>query len=127
MFFISGAAFGIGAIAGITVFWVSTLLHRLNIDDPLDAFAVHYGGGVVGVLMTPVFMIDGVIASVSCKDQEAAWVADHPTWDVANFSCDLYEYKVFAWNLCGLVVITLWAGSLSLAVFMILKVTNFLR
>ena len=79
MFFISGAAFGIGAIAGITVFWVSTLLHRLNIDDPLDAFAVHYGGGVVGVLMTPVFMIDGVIASVSCKDQEAAWVADHPT------------------------------------------------
>lgn len=39
----TGAAFGIGAIAGLTLFWVSTVLKKLQVDDPLDAFAVHYG------------------------------------------------------------------------------------
>ena len=39
----TGAAFGIGAIAGMTLYWVSAVLKKLHIDDPLDAFAVHYG------------------------------------------------------------------------------------
>ena len=39
----TGAAFGIGAIAGLTLFWVSTVLKKFQVDDPLDAFAVHYG------------------------------------------------------------------------------------
>ena len=63
-----GAAFGIGGMAGITLWWVSLLLKRLGVDDPLDAFAVHYGGGVVGVLATPVFMTGGVVDSVLCKE-----------------------------------------------------------
>ena len=42
------AAVGIGAIAGFTTWWITELIDRLKIDDPLSAFAVHYGGGVVG-------------------------------------------------------------------------------
>lgn len=121
------AALGLGAIAGVTVWWISLILERFKIDDPLDAFAVHYGGGVVGVLMTPVFMMNGIVAFQGCGDQEAKYVADYPTADVANFSCDYFEFKVFAWNLVGLLVITLWAGSLSLGIFFALRVTNLLR
>ena len=63
-----GAAFGIGGIPGITLWWISIILKKLKIDDPLNAFGVHYGGGLVGILMTPVFMPLGVINSVLCKE-----------------------------------------------------------
>merc|ERR1712048_999938 len=121
-----GAAFGIGGMAGITLWWTSLLLKKFGVDDPLDAFAVHYGGGLVGVLATPVFMPGGVIDHVHCKDQEAKYIADYG--DAATgFACDHFEYKVWAWNLCGLVAITVWAGGLSLGVFLLLKVLNLLR
>ena len=118
----------------------------------LDAFAVHYGGGVCGVLLTPVFMINGVIAHVPCDEQEADYVTqmgymiDFSTgipcasfgasndplsncnqFDPEAFQCDYFEYKTFAWNLCGLVVITCWAGLLSGALFFILRLTKLLR
>lgn len=139
-----GAAIGIGAMGGITLWWVSMLLKNLGVDDPLDAFAVHYGGGVVGVLATPVFMTGGIVDSVLCKDQRANYVATLERTAANNpllantgcfadadlegcFACDRFEYKVFAWNLAGLLAITLWAGGLSLAMFQILKAIGFLR
>ena len=42
-----------------------------KIDDPLDAFAVHYGGGLCGVLLTPVFMKNGVVNWKNCETQLA--------------------------------------------------------
>ena len=123
----------ISGMAGITLWWVSLLLKKLKIDDPLDAFAVHYGGGVVGVLATPVFMSGGVVDSILCKDQKAEYEAKGYTGDCADsgfdgcFSCDHFEYKVWAWNLCGLVAITAWAGGLSLLMFQILNLTGLLR
>ena len=36
------------------------LLFRLQLDDPLDAVAVHGGGGLVGLLAVPVFMQVGL-------------------------------------------------------------------
>jgi len=140
-----GTAIGIGAMGGITLWWVSLLLKNLGVDDPLDAFAVHYGGGVVGVLATPVFMTGGIVDSVLCKDQRDAYIvtlatyaANNPLVDTTGgcfadpdaegcFSCDRFEYKVFAWNLAGLLAITLWAGGLSLAMFQILKAVGLLR
>ena len=46
-----GGAFGIGALSGVTLWWMSYCVQLLGIDDPLDAFAVHYGGGICGVLI----------------------------------------------------------------------------
>ena len=46
-----GGAFGIGALSGITLWWMSYCVQLAGIDDPLDAFAVHYGGGICGVLI----------------------------------------------------------------------------
>ena len=45
------------------------VLNKLKIDDPLDAFAVHYGGGFCGVLLTPIFMIGGIIDWTGCDSQ----------------------------------------------------------
>ena len=33
----------------------------MGIDDLLDAFPVHFGGGVVGLLMAPIFTYDGLV------------------------------------------------------------------
>ena len=114
------------------------VLRRMGVDDPLDAFAVHYGGGIVGVLATPVFMNGGIADSALCSAQLEDYVLAYPTDATGTacfadpmadgcFSCDRFEYKVFAWNLVGLLAITLWAGGLSLAMFILLKFFNLLR
>jgi len=36
------------------------LLLKYQIDDLLDAFPVHFGGGVIGILFAPMFMYDGI-------------------------------------------------------------------
>jgi len=40
------------------------ILERLEIDDPLTASPIHLGGGLVGILLTPVFKHDGVIGKI---------------------------------------------------------------
>jgi len=116
-----GTAFGIGACAGITMWWSSKLLKKLKIDDPLDAFAVHYGGGVVGLLMSPVFMEGGIVYFTSCEKQEAA--INNPV----DFECDYGPFYTFAWNLCGLVAITAWSGGLCAIMFALLNFLKLLR
>ena len=49
------AAVVIGAFAGPFMMICSSTVAKLGIDDPLDAFAVHAGGGAVGLIMTPFF------------------------------------------------------------------------
>ena len=49
-----GAAI-IGAFAGPFMMFCSWSVAKLKIDDPLDAFAVHAGGGSVGLILTPFF------------------------------------------------------------------------
>lgn len=128
-----GAAFGLGGMAGITLWYFGLVLKKLGIDDPLDAFAVHYGGGIVGVLATPVFMRGGIAYSKTCATQLEEYEAEGYTGLCADpeadgcFSCDRFEYKVFAWNFAGLLAITLWAGGLSLGMFMGLKYAGLLR
>ena len=62
------AAVIIGVVAGIICFVAATSLkHALGYDDSLDAFGVHGIGGIVGALLTGVFVskeISGVEGSV---------------------------------------------------------------
>ncbi len=52
---VSGAL-AIGAVAGVACFFaVSYFKQRVGIDDPLDVFALHGVGGLVGTALTPVF------------------------------------------------------------------------
>ena len=92
----------------------------------LDAFAVHYGGGVCGVLLTPIFMNGGIVHwAQRCNDEEAAFIADGGSSDA--FECSYYEYQVFAWNLIGLIAITLWSGGLTALLFYLLNLAGMLR
>ena len=45
----------IGVFAGPWMMFCSWTVAKLEIDDPLDAFAVHAGGGSVGLVLTPFF------------------------------------------------------------------------
>ena len=90
-----------------------------------DAFAVHYGGGVCGVLLTPIFMNGGIVHWIKCADQEEAFVAAGGLVDA--FECSYTEYQVFAWNLIGLIAITLWSSGLTALLFYILNVAGLLR
>lgn len=54
-------ALAIGIAAGVLCFWGATTLKRkLGYDDSLDAFGVHGIGGIVGALMTGIFVAEGL-------------------------------------------------------------------
>ncbi len=51
----------IGLVAGVVCFWGATSLKaKLGYDDSLDAFGVHGIGGIVGALLTGVFVAKGL-------------------------------------------------------------------
>lgn len=52
------AAVIIGMIGGVFYHVASNTVVKYEVDDPLDAFAVHYGGGYCGLLMVGLFDID---------------------------------------------------------------------
>nr|XP_054761819.1 putative ammonium transporter 1 [Lytechinus pictus] len=99
-----GAA-AIGSVAGITYILWSSAVIRLRIDDPLDAVAVHLGGGLWGVLATPIFMTDGILFDISNR---IPWLH-------------------FAWNLLGVIVIFTWTALLSFIMFGALRCLRILR
>jgi Amt family ammonium transporter len=51
----------VGLASGSLCFWGATSLkHKLGYDDSLDAFGVHGIGGIVGALLTGVFVSDSL-------------------------------------------------------------------
>lgn len=54
-------ALAIGLVSGVVCFWGATSLKaKLGYDDSLDAFGVHGIGGIVGALLTGVFVAKGL-------------------------------------------------------------------
>ena len=53
------AALVIGMIGGIAFYSWSLLLHKLGVDDAIDAVGVHLGAGLWGVIAKPLFMTRG--------------------------------------------------------------------
>ena len=74
-----------------------------TVDDPLDAVAVHMGGGMWGLIATPLFMQGGIVSGYP----EAV--------------------KVLIWNAVGLVTIIGWAGGFCFVMFGTLRVFKMLR
>ena len=51
----------IGVAAGACCFWASTILkYKCGYDDSLDVFGVHGVGGIVGALLTGIFVAEGL-------------------------------------------------------------------
>lgn len=100
------AAVIVGMIASQVYSGILKLMHRFRLDDPLDAVAVHVGGGVVGVLCEPFFHSnDGIF-----------WAGN-----------TLEPWKSLGAQCVGAIVIMVWSFVWGLLIFGILKFFKLLR
>ncbi|KAK7487828.1 hypothetical protein BaRGS_00020875 [Batillaria attramentaria] len=91
-----------GALAGMITSWY---VLKLKVDDPLDAVAVHFGGGTWGVIAVAFLNRDtGILLH---WNQESG--------------------LKLGWQLCGLAAIIAWTGVLSLLLFGVMKLLRILR
>ncbi|XP_063586235.1 putative ammonium transporter 1 [Penaeus indicus] len=90
-----------GVAAGLVFFVGHHLLLRLNVDDPLDAVAVHLGGGLWGLAAAALLQDGGLFYGGSAG--------------------------LLVWNLVGGLAIVGWSGGLSFLVFGALKRSGNLR
>ncbi|CAE8739766.1 unnamed protein product [Polarella glacialis] len=116
-----GSAFATGLIGAFVYQGASMLLVRLKIDDPVDASPVHMFCGIWGCLATVLFDWGKGF------DHFNGW---------SGFSCMAGDDgacltgiggKAIAANVVMIIVICLWAGSLSGATFFALRMTGALR
>nr|XP_053630022.1 putative ammonium transporter 1 [Cherax quadricarinatus] len=91
----------IGLVAGAVFLGIHFLLPKLRVDDPLDAVAVHMGGGLWGLVAVAIFQSDGLIYGGSGE--------------------------VLAWNIVGALAILGWSGGLCLILFGSLRQLDMLR
>jgi len=99
----------IGVFGGFAFVGVHEAMLKMKLDDPLDAVAVHGGGGVVGILMVPFFEYEnGILWSGSLDDPSAPW-------------------KQLGINIAGGLAIVVWSGFWCIVIFGILYATKLLR
>lgn len=98
-------AFLIGVIAAVVYTFFSYLLKRFQVDDPLDAFPVHGGCGMWGVLAAGIF----------------------PTTDDAAFGGYVKIHPQFGWQLAGLLAIAAWTSAMSFILFYMIDKTIGMR
>jgi len=94
-----------GLVAGFVYVAFSSMVVAMKVDDPLDAVAVHGGGGIWGLIAAPLF----------AKDVGIVFAGDVPS-----------AYNL-AWNLVGMVAIMAWSGVISLIMFGTLRALRILR
>jgi ammonium transporter, Amt family len=108
-----------GISGSLVVYGVSKLLIKLKIDDPIDAFAVHGAGGLIGVLLTGLFAMDQNIRVAygtggDDDDTDEGWFVG------GNGS-------QFAVQLVGALCIMAWVCSTCVVLFIILRFAGVLR
>ncbi|XP_012937656.1 putative ammonium transporter 1 [Aplysia californica] len=100
----------VGLVAGIFFNFTSWAMVKLRIDDPLDAVAVHFGGGSWGVLSVALLK----------------YVEDDPGKGLL-IDWDRQAGLMLAWQLAGLAAIIAWTGGLCIIMFGLLRLGNILR
>ena len=99
-------AFLVGILAALSYTLVHHTMLWFKVDDPLDAVAVHAGGGALGVLIAPfVFRTGGVF------DPDAEVAALGQVWA----------------QVAGVLVITGWAAATSAIIFVTMRLFGWLR
>ncbi|XP_033646044.1 putative ammonium transporter 1 [Asterias rubens] len=99
-----GAAI-VGVVSGVVYVVWSYAVCKLKIDDPLDAVAVHLGGGLWGVFSVPIFRFgEGVVFT---------WSQD--------------AFVALGWNALGALVIMAWTGVLTTILFGTMRIFGILR
>ena len=96
------AAFIIGLIGGLVYICFSLLMEVLKIDDPLDAFAVHGGAGLWGVIALGFF-----------HNQDGLFYGGNG--------------ELLGWQIAGVLSIAVWTAFWSILTFGLLKIFGKLR
>lgn len=100
------SALFVGFIGGWAFMGVHLVMLKMRLDDPLDAVAVHGGGGLVGILAVPFFEFG---EGVFWKGDEAA------------------PWKKLGINFLGGLAIVVWSAVWSVIIFGVLKALKMLR
>ena len=96
----------IGSVASLVYRGISRLMLKFCLDDPLDAVAVHLGGGLVGVISVHLFSFEeGILLKGDT----------------------LEPWKQFGVNLLGIFVIVAWSGIWAFVIFLSLRSCRCLR
>ncbi|XP_013791867.1 putative ammonium transporter 1, partial [Limulus polyphemus] len=89
----------VGTVGGLLFFCIHVVIIAMKIDDPLDAVAVHFGGGFWGLIAAPLFRRHNGIVFKNNSD----------------------ALMGLAWNIAGMAAIIGWSTVLSLVMFGLLK------
>uniref|UniRef100_A0A914HVX0 Ammonium transporter AmtB-like domain-containing protein n=1 Tax=Globodera rostochiensis TaxID=31243 RepID=A0A914HVX0_GLORO len=103
---------GIGA--GLIYMALSGLMLRLRIDDPLDAFAVHFGGGLWGLISV-------------CLVSTSAGRGVIPSLITGDGTAIVRSLAQLGWNILSSLAIILWSSFVVLPVFGLLKLIGKFR
>ncbi|XP_059082063.1 putative ammonium transporter 1 [Tigriopus californicus] len=93
-----------GAVGGLIYIVIAQLVIKLKIDDPIEAVAVHGGGGAWGLIAGPLLREDGVLSSSASAGTQ-----------------------MLLWNLIGMACIIAWNGLTSFVLFGTLHKLGVLR
>lgn len=96
----------IGAIGGLVYKAMSKVVQKFKIDDPLDAGAVHLGGGIWGVIACSLLAGDDSVI-------------------VDNYGRSSWER--LGWAITGVIVLFSWSLANMVSIFYVLKRANLLR
>uniref|UniRef100_A0A7E4VGM1 Ammonium transporter n=1 Tax=Panagrellus redivivus TaxID=6233 RepID=A0A7E4VGM1_PANRE len=106
-----------GPGAGIIYLWLSKLVVKLKIDDPLDAFAVHAGGGAWGLIAARIIGKGGVayaiVGAIDGSENSGHAIAA--------------AFVALGWQCVCAIAIVLWSISVMIPVFWVLKKLGKLR
>uniref|UniRef100_A0A7S2YZZ1 Ammonium transporter n=1 Tax=Chloropicon laureae TaxID=464258 RepID=A0A7S2YZZ1_9CHLO len=109
------ACWVIGFLGGCVEFWMAVAVQKMKVDDPLDATAVHLGGGFFGLICGGLFG--------TRLNTDAAYSEDQPCG--AFFpGCGGQQLGV---NILGGVMIMIWCMGMAAIVFGSMKLAGILR
>jgi len=109
-------AFVIGILAGLVCLWaVNGLKHMLKVDDTLDVFGVHAVGGILGALLTGIF-VDPALGGPGFVTDWVTGKTGYTSWG---------EQLVIQAKAVGLTVI--WSGVVAYICYKIVDMTVGLR
>merc|ERR1712093_140211 len=118
----SGSAVVIGFLGGFVYVGSSTLIKKLQIDDPVDASSVHGSCGIWGCLAAALFDFG------AGTDKHHGWGGFSATsWTEDGETKYMSTGDAIAVNMVEVFFVIAWSGGLSAVVFGILRVTKLLR
>ena len=92
-----------GIVAGLIYYILHHLMILMHVDDPVDAVAVHAGGGIWGLIAVALFRKEGIVL----------W-GEH-------------AMETLYWNIAGMAAIIGWSGGISIIIFSMLRYLGLLR